>query len=657
MTDFLTCVLCHRFWAAEQLDSRRDEPEQHEQKFDEYEMLDREFEESRIWEERFSALLRVIESADALGLGFLVRKLKFRPWADENFSSRWPKGPLFSKALYNGHLEVARCLLENGFFEHGDTLSELWSNFKLAADCGLLEFLYLLYQQMSNKAIQRGPEGVGLVEEWKCIELGTGSRKEDGSILLPRKTDMNDSGSEVSLYTTKFWSAGTEDLSTMRVASVLAARKGNLNCLGWLYNTIRSAKSVTLEESTNVNMISFTIELVQAAIDGGRREIFKWLLNLNQTGVAQSRYFVDQAVKKGDMEFLNLISKELPNLDVVHLRQYSSSGIIYNPACVTDWAAQYGKIDILTWLFERGLGFSKSTMDTALYYSQIETCQWLHQHGCEGPSRYALGEVCRSGHLEAVKFINSVSGNDSSLWTKEAMHWAAVENHEELVKYLHKERDEGCYPHTLPRALKQGHTEIAAWLYNNRPEGVEESIIVQTENGHDLPLKEWLEHGALENITGLVERMWIGDSGLQTTTFKESLHLDGILRWCTLSKFGISYFTGDHEIDCCALPSLQISAWHSMSPTSLQISQELIWYLFEVPININFAHQSLQSILRLSRIIFRRTSCYIQYAALLLLLRSINRKKQRLMWSWIRGSNAILDNGLLIEWQLVWKTH
>ena len=47
------------------------------------------------------------------------------------------------------------------------------------------------------------------------------------------------------------------------------------------------------------------------------------------------------------------------------------------------------------------------------------------------------------------------------------MNWAAINGHLELVKFLHKNRKEGCTEYAMDLAAKYGHSEVVKWLRDN----------------------------------------------------------------------------------------------------------------------------------------------------------------------------------------------
>ena len=72
----------------------------------------------------------------------------------------------------------------------------------------------------------------------------------------------------------------------------------------------------------------------------------------------------------------------------------------------------------------------------------------------------------RNGHLETVKWLHK---NRSEGCTTSAIDYAAENGHLETVKWLHKNRSEGCSYYALNQASQNGKSEMLKWLYINKP--------------------------------------------------------------------------------------------------------------------------------------------------------------------------------------------
>eukprot|EP00122_Pirum_gemmata_P021472 Pgem_evm1s20004 len=74
--------------------------------------------------------------------------------------------------------------------------------------------------------------------------------------------------------------------------------------------------------------------------------------------------------------------------------------------------------------------------------------------------------AAENGHLDVVKFLHR---NRTEGCTKNAMTKAVKNGHLEVVKFLHKHRTEGCSPKAFQFARDYGHKEIFEFLKYNVP--------------------------------------------------------------------------------------------------------------------------------------------------------------------------------------------
>src|SRR3546814_4665804 len=81
-------------------------------------------------------------------------------------------------------------------------------------------------------------------------------------------------------------------------------------------------------------------------------------------------------------------------------------------------------------------------MDTAAFHGHLDCLQWLH----------LAGYAC----------------------TVRAMDDAAINDHQQVVAWLHENREEGCSTDAMDYAAVHGHLHILQWLHEHRFERSEE---------------------------------------------------------------------------------------------------------------------------------------------------------------------------------------
>jgi ankyrin repeat protein len=78
--------------------------------------------------------------------------------------------------------------------------------------------------------------------------------------------------------------------------------------------------------------------------------------------------------------------------------------------------------------------------------------------------------VKKNGHIlgnrDMYQALNHLSGQLGS----DAMNWAAMNGHLEIVKWLHTNRTEGCAETAMKLALENSHLEIIEWLHASKIE-------------------------------------------------------------------------------------------------------------------------------------------------------------------------------------------
>uniref|UniRef100_K3WSP7 Uncharacterized protein n=1 Tax=Globisporangium ultimum (strain ATCC 200006 / CBS 805.95 / DAOM BR144) TaxID=431595 RepID=K3WSP7_GLOUD len=71
--------------------------------------------------------------------------------------------------------------------------------------------------------------------------------------------------------------------------------------------------------------------------------------------------------------------------------------------------------------------------------------QWIHDHGYEIEPNI-VDFAAQVGWLGLIRFFHE---SGSNAFSPSTMHKAAMNNNLHVVKFLHKNRTEGCYVHTL----------------------------------------------------------------------------------------------------------------------------------------------------------------------------------------------------------------
>ena len=75
----------------------------------------------------------------------------------------------------------------------------------------------------------------------------------------------------------------------------------------------------------------------------------------------------------------------------------------------------------------------KYTWYHVVYKSNLNILKWLHRNRIEGCTKDVMDWAANDGHIETVRWLHQ---NRTEGCTKRAMNWTKYEGHTEIVKYL-----------------------------------------------------------------------------------------------------------------------------------------------------------------------------------------------------------------------------
>ncbi len=142
--------------------------------------------------------------------------------------------------------------------------------------------------------------------------------------------------------------------------------------------------------------------------------------------------------------------------------------------------------------------YKNESIDGLAKYGDLEGIKWLHENG-EECTQDAMNWAAIRGHLEVVKFLHF---NRKEGCSRDAMDKAAGNGHLDVVKFLHINRREGCSTDAMDNAAWMGHLDIVIWLHENRIEGCSAwAVRLATEMGQ-LDIVKWLHDNKLSMERG-----------------------------------------------------------------------------------------------------------------------------------------------------------
>ncbi|OWY95303.1 hypothetical protein PHMEG_00034726, partial [Phytophthora megakarya] len=85
--------------------------------------------------------------------------------------------------------------------------------------------------------------------------------------------------------------------------------------------------------------------------------------------------------------------------------------------------------------------------------------------------------------------------------TTNAMDYAAMYGHLDVVKWLHEMRSEGCTTEAMDGAAENGHLDAVQWLHGNRSEGCTSNAMIFAAENQFWHVIDWLNSNRSEGAT------------------------------------------------------------------------------------------------------------------------------------------------------------
>lgn len=209
-------------------------------------------------------------------------------------------------------------------------------------------------------------------------------------------------------------------------------------------------------------------------------------------------YLLHASIRRG---YLFIVKWILKNGNI-----YGMLNDIYDRPLI-DVASDWKNLDIAKWLWKNNFKSVAEPMNIAARNNDSDLFTWLHHNVNKGYCNYALEYFSSYGNLNMVKFIydnrfergttNTINiaatiGNlelviffeEKGLkCTGEALQNSAINNHINIVKYLHKNFNLRIKGSFLSLVAGKGHLDMFIWLLNNLDEVVSErNLISSMEN-------------------------------------------------------------------------------------------------------------------------------------------------------------------------------
>ncbi|KAE9147877.1 hypothetical protein PF006_g7479 [Phytophthora fragariae] len=231
----------------------------------------------------------------------------------------------------------------------------------------------------------------------------------------------------------------------------MAAARGDLKSLRWL------VESYLPDE--------FLTKAVAAAAANGHMSVLEWLFERHHDRGYWGNTEMCGALTNGHVKV------------VEWLRTHAAP----RAECMTevmDAAAGAGFLDIVTWLYDEHKVSVRSALANAMSNRQWETSQWILEHGELLMPWINWDQPAKDGALSFLKFLYAHSIGSPG-------------GHLHVVRWLQKNRREGCTAIAMTRALMRAHFDVVLFLHANRLEDF--SFLGTTFVRHScIELAQWL---------------------------------------------------------------------------------------------------------------------------------------------------------------------
>ncbi|KAE8984871.1 hypothetical protein PR003_g20166 [Phytophthora rubi] len=141
---------------------------------------------------------------------------------------------------------------------------------------------------------------------------------------------------------------------------------------------------------------------------------------------------------------------------------------------------------------------STAAMDRTASKGFYDSVKWLHKNRSEGCTTAAMDGAATNGHLDVVMWLHKYRSEGCS--TK-AMDGAATNGRIDVVEWLHENRSEGCTTAAMDGAVTNSRANVVRWLHENRSEGCSTAAMDNAAGQNNLATVKWLHDNREEGCS------------------------------------------------------------------------------------------------------------------------------------------------------------
>ncbi|KAE9020789.1 hypothetical protein PR001_g13508 [Phytophthora rubi] len=248
---------------------------------------------------------------------------------------------------------------------------------------------------------------------------------------------------------------------------------------GWLSHEVLSAACEAGASEHTLEYILWNTapvwkETVKAAVRGGYMHVLRWMIERDDgrgPWRADFDFVLGLAATHGHLDVVKWLFER--GIDVNALGE-TRTGYIekcwlyrHSTADALALAAEHGNFEVVKWIYGARTDTcirDSRPMSQAIANGHLAIVQWLHSVKAEDCAAGAIDEAAENGHLEVLQWLNS---NHLFTCTTTTMDGAAENGHLEVVKWLHQVHHECCFSTDLNGAVDNGNLALAKWLYEH----------------------------------------------------------------------------------------------------------------------------------------------------------------------------------------------
>ncbi|KAL2911261.1 hypothetical protein HK105_209269 [Polyrhizophydium stewartii] len=204
-------------------------------------------------------------------------------------------------------------------------------------------------------------------------------------------------------------------------------------------------------------------------------------------------------------------------LSLAEIQELAETGHMPLDEMLVCEALSSGRLDVAKWLLQvmarDAWPATTDVTDSAVFGGSVEMLEWLRGAGFGEFSSLAVDLAAIGGSVAVLVsgpdwksiYLEWLAANTDAGATVDAMDYAAMCGHLDVIEWLHAHRAEGCTAAAMDGAASNGHLDVVRWLHDHRTEGCTDNALRgAAAGGHDAMVVWLLEHRTEGRVSSAV---------------------------------------------------------------------------------------------------------------------------------------------------------